>query len=570
MGALVASPPDSAMVTEVRFAESASGTRTTRWASLHVVGSPTALAWIVPVTGGAVVDGSSDAWMEALEAASAPRVVPPAGPPPCGQAGGVDVEGELDRVATVPPTSIALAPDSASLAAVLAMWGLSATPQVSTALAAAATPGTTFVVLGFANPPVDMWTRTVRVVDASPPDISLSLVLGASPATAVTAYVFSPAGVAIAGGAPRGIDPASIFRTGYGGSNYAALAAKSLYSAPGTWLVDTSGHQVLFEGAALPGGQVIDGLDTAYFSRAASYGDLPDSTACLRGAATDSLATSPVAYACPAGALASVGVDGCQEKVGAGEVDPGTLRCGGIADDLAIALSGLTPATTWLTRARSVIPADSFGSNSTVESAGTPPSGPVYVASDYALSCIAPVVTPSPAPLPAANPTSTGQVSSPDNGAGSGASDVVGSVADAAASSDSCSCGSDPGSEDSSSSDSCGGDSGSSDSSGGCSGGSGATPEAAAARETPDRATARQPGAGPHPARLPACSSPSPSQRRSFVARGARAPDHSAACPLALPPCPARCPSTVAISRFISRRLTTRSTIPCLRRNSLL
>jgi hypothetical protein len=470
MGALVASPADSAAVTEVRFAESGSGARTVRWASLRVVGNATAFAWIVPVTGGALVDASSDAWMEALEAASAPRVVPPAQSPPCGQVGGIDVEGDLNRVATVAPTSIALAPDSASLAAVLAMWGLSPTPQVSAALGAAATPGTSFVVLGFANPPVDMVTRTVRVVDSSPSDVSLSLVQGAAPATIVTAYVFSPAGVAIAGGAPRGFDPGSILWTGYGTSNYSALAAASLYSAPGSWLVDTSGHQVLFDSTTIPGGEIIAGLDAAYFSRAASYGDLPDSTTCLQGAARDALATTPVAAACPAGALATIGVDGCQEKVGTGEVDPSTLRCGGIADDLAIALSGLTPATAWLTRARRVIPADSFGSNTSVQSPATA-AGPVYFASGYALSCIPPSTTLVP-PAPAA----TGAPSSPSsaNAAATAATDVGNGVADAAASGDSCSCGSDPGSQDSSSSDSsCSGDSGSSDDSGGCSSGAG-------------------------------------------------------------------------------------------------
>jgi hypothetical protein len=270
MGALVASPADSAVVTEVRFAESASPARTIRWASLHVVGNATAFAWIVPLSGGAFVDTSSDAWMEALEAASAPRVVPPAQPAPCGQNGGIDVEGEVNRVATVPPTSVAMAPDAASLATVLAMWGLSPTHQVSAALAAAASSGTTFVVLGFANPPVDMVTRTVRVVDSSPPDVSLSLVLGSSPATTVTAYLFSPAGVAIGGAAPHGIDPGSVLWTGYGTSNYSALAAASLYFLPGSWLVDTAGHGVLFNTTTLPGTQIIAGLDVAYFSRAAS------------------------------------------------------------------------------------------------------------------------------------------------------------------------------------------------------------------------------------------------------------------------------------------------------------
>ncbi len=469
MGALVAAPTESAEVTEVRFAESASGLRTARWASLHVVGSAASFAWIVPVTGSAYVDATSDAWLEALEAATAPRIVPPGAPPPCGQAGGVDTEGTLDHVSTLAPTSVTVAPDGATLSMVLAMDGFAPDPALTSALATtSAVPGTAFVVLVYANPPADAFTQTIRVVDANPPDVPLSLVQGASPSTTVTAYLFSAAGTVVPD-VTVDVGTQPVLWTGYGTSNYGPLSAASLYSTPGSWVVDTASHGVVFGATALPAGQIVPALDTVYFGRAATYGDLPDASGCLAGATQAAASSASQAFACPAGALARVSAGGCEEAVAPGEVDPGLLRCGGTADDLAVALSGLPPGSAWLTRARTVVLGGSLGSDHSVQPTPGAPLGPVFSASAYAFSCETPVGSTgggagggSPPPASSGSSTSTGT--------GTAAGDLASGVADAAASSDGCSCGSDNGSEGDSSG-SCGGDSSSSDG-GGCSGGS--------------------------------------------------------------------------------------------------
>ena len=75
----------------------------------------------------AFVDLTSDAWLESLEDATAPRVVPPDVSPPCG-AGGVEVDGELSHVVTTVPDSVATAADVAALGDTLApsasrRWG---------------------------------------------------------------------------------------------------------------------------------------------------------------------------------------------------------------------------------------------------------------------------------------------------------------------------------------------------------------------------------------------------------------------------------------------------------------
>src|ERR1700761_3225622 len=83
-GAIVTSPDGASSTTEVRVAVSSTGTRTSRWASIHVHGAATSFAWVVPVKPNAFVDLASDGWLEALEDATAPRVVPPDAAPPCG------------------------------------------------------------------------------------------------------------------------------------------------------------------------------------------------------------------------------------------------------------------------------------------------------------------------------------------------------------------------------------------------------------------------------------------------------------------------------------------------------
>jgi hypothetical protein len=407
--------------------------------------------------------------MEALELATAPRIVPPAAPPPCGQNGGIDVQGGFAHVGTVGPTSITVAPDGASLSIVLAMEGFTPTPDLASALAAAALPGTAFLVLDFVNPPADAVTRTLRVVDGSPADVTLSLLQGALPSTTVTAYLFSPAG-AVVSGVPFAPASVPILWTGYGTSNYAALAAQELYAAPGSWVVDTSSHGVLFDTTTVPGGQIIPALEAAYFSRAGTYGDVPDPTTCLTTAPQVASASSSEALACPAGALARVAAGGCEETVAPGDVDPALLRCGGIADDLAVALSGLPPRSAWVTRARTVILGGSFGADHEVQAGPSSTLGPVFTAASYALSCSASTTSTSTGGNPSPGATGTSSAasssgSSADMAAGNAAGDILSGVADSAASSDGCSCGS---GDSSSSDDSCNSDS--SDSSGGCGG----------------------------------------------------------------------------------------------------
>jgi hypothetical protein len=387
MGAVVSSPPGSSSTTDVRIAVSSTGTRTSRWVSLHVHGTATAFAWVIPVKPSAFVDLTSDAWLESLEDATAPRVVPPEVPPPCGE-GGVEVDGELSHVVTSMPDSVATAADAPTLTGTLAGWGLAVTDDLAPLVDAAGADGDSFVALLYSTGSADVVTRTVRIVDTSSPTIPLALTSGTSNVT-VTAYAFSTGEVTFGASPALALDPATLLWLADGSSTYAPVRDTLLTTNPGAWLVESAGNPELFDGEPVPGAGSIPALAPTYFSRAWTYGDATGAPATCT-AASSAIAESPLAMAvaCPAGSLAHFGDPSCVEAPADGELPPDDLRCGGIADDLAIALSGMAPAGAWLTRARSVLAANDFGSSpALVPDANASPAGPVIACSGYGETC---------------------------------------------------------------------------------------------------------------------------------------------------------------------------------------
>jgi hypothetical protein len=446
-----------------------------------VRGTAAQFAWLLPVRAGAFVDTASDAWLEALAAATTPRVVPPDPTPPCGIPGGAEVEGSFTHALTTPPESMAVAADMVSLQAALASWGLVMTTDVAQGMAAAFAAGDSVVALQFAAATGDVVTRTVRVVDDSPESFSLSLLGGGAQPVDVTAYAFTTGASALGSGPPVAMDPMAILWTSAGTSTYATASAEALAASPGAWLFESMGPAPLFDSIPVANSDPIPSATTTYFYRASAYDDASESPAtCADTASAWATSDATVATACPAGSLARVGDPTCQELVGAGQLDPSALRCGGIADDLAIALSGLAPASTWITRARSAIAAEAPGEDSTVVASPGPSAfGPVVTASGYAETCedagtaAAPSAPPDPGFSGSGSGGSAGPGSDPGPTAGAAAAvQATGAAANVAvAASDGC--GGD--SSDSSDDDSCSGDSSepTDDSGSGCSGGGG-------------------------------------------------------------------------------------------------
>ena len=484
MGAIISAPAGASSPTEVRVAVSSTGTRTSRWASMRVHGLASSFAWVMPVKPDAFVDLASDAWMEALEDATAPRVVPPDDAPPCGP-GGVELEGDLSHIVTTSPDAASIAPDATTLGTTLAGWGLALPDDLVPLVGTAGADGDSFLVLRYTNAGTDVMTRTVRIVDSSAELVPLGWT-SAPTAIDVTAYALTQGGARL-GFETLDLDPAALVWRDDGSSTYRAVRDALLAGNPGAWLLETAGHGPLFDGQTAPA--PVSALTPSYFTLAATYGDTSgDADSCAAAAVAAGVEGSPVALACPAGALATGPDASCTEIVEPDAVSPDLFRCAGAADDLALAMSGLTPAGAWLTRARTLIAPTAPAADAPVTSnAGVESGGPVIACTSYEDGC-----APPPPPGGGGGSGATGGGGAAGSGGGStgggggdqggGGGDIgstVGSVAGAAIeSSDGCggdssgdSCSGNSSTDDSSGSGDCSGDSSSSDSdSGDCSG----------------------------------------------------------------------------------------------------
>jgi hypothetical protein len=235
-------------------------------------------------------------------------------------------------------------------------------------------------------------TRTVRITETGPLAFSsslagLSLTGGSGSRVDVTAFAIGASRTAWGGTAA--VDPSAVLWLDAGGSTYPAVRDSLLQGHPGDWLEETAGHDLLFQSASVPGGPPAPATAGGYFLRAGAYGDATsDAATCSASVAAVAASNATVSVACAPGRLAvAVPAGGCQETVGAGEIAPDVLRCGGVADDLALALSGLAPARAYLTRARSVIPAGVFGQDAPLQPVAPADRGPVVTAAGYSPAC---------------------------------------------------------------------------------------------------------------------------------------------------------------------------------------
>ena len=486
-GGLVSSPQGAASIAEVEVAVASAPGRTTRWVRLRVKGSAGAFVWLLPVRPGGMLDLASDAWIESLEGATAPRVLQPAYSAPCAVKGGIDVVGRTEHVATRAPDVVAITIDLPSVEATLHDWGIafptSLRGNVETTFAA----GSHLALLLFSPASSDTTTRTVRVVDDAPAVLPLLLTSGASGGVAITAFIVGDDRAGLGTLAPLSFDPASITWRADGTSNWRDARAAALGASPNAWLLESAGASPLFQIRTIPGG-AIPAITDSYFSRAGAYGDVSaDATSCAVSAHGASTTTRVVAAACPLGALARAagpgGLPTCIESTPTAQLSPDPFRCGTGADDLAHAFSLRVPSGTWVTRATGVVPAGVYGQDVAIVAQSGGAHDAVVQASKYEVTCSS-----SPGGSGGVVGTSGGGGGSgsghPDPAPGQGGAlvgvDDPGTSDTAAAAGEACSgfagdgCGGDTSSTDSSSSSSCGGSSSSSSesSSSGCGGSS--------------------------------------------------------------------------------------------------
>ncbi|WP_437676350.1 DUF2330 domain-containing protein [Sorangium sp. So ce131] len=343
---------------EQRIAVAAGPERTALWTSLRFQGAGGPVALVVPVPPLAAIDVSSDAWLEALEAATAPRVLPPQGVSPyCpGEEAGASpfhVVGQLAHEATLSPSEVTVLADAEAVALWAASAGLALSPETAAQLAAL--QGVRFAAARFDAPGGPAITKALRVVAAGgEPLLPLSLTRAGDDGVLVTAWLLGDGRGALPSAAPVRLPAASLTwdarsqASDYEDIRLDALAQAGFRGA----LVEGASHEALSRSVAL-GGDSIDSVVKAYFARAVAYGDASDAPGTCAAVAAAALESSlPVAASCPRAEHGVVdGSSECAESPGRDETDPDLLRCGPIADDLAVALSGLAPSSVWLTRA---------------------------------------------------------------------------------------------------------------------------------------------------------------------------------------------------------------------------
>jgi hypothetical protein len=307
VGAVLSTAEEPATVAEARFAIAISRSQTTRWAQLRVERFPGAMAWLLPVRPGARVAEVTDAWFEALEVATAPRVVAPR----CGDGAAPEVHVERSTVhePTAPAVHVTPVDDVAALRTFAHEWALELPPETATRFEALEARGFAFVAMVYAGSADRTLTRTVRVTDDSFPAVPLFLTSGpaSKKPVRVAAFLVADSRARVGVDAERELDPGIVSFSDAGTTNYEnALVADLMAHGGKSWIVEAADHAFFFDGVRGPAGAGTSApFVTTYVDRSRAYGDA--------------------------------------------------------SDDLDLALSGLDPSTAWITRVAGIVPAREFG-----------------------------------------------------------------------------------------------------------------------------------------------------------------------------------------------------------------
>lgn len=339
--------PDPAFV-DMRIAVAVTPTGSTRWSEINVPAA-TPVMWLVPVRPGAAIDWAPRRWLDAVDEATAPRILPPSFPSSCPARSTPErIEPWTPARPPQPSPEIAVQTSADDARAYVAERGYRLSEALASRVSALYAGGWNLVALEVAPSSSALSSGTLRVSDDGGAVLPLALAGGSS--TRVTVLAIG-GGVATVPGA-RGVERREL-RWGPDGSDFAAWRRALVEGAGGaTWLRESSSHEAIFDGAPLAGGDPIASVVAGYFQGTSC----DPSTAASVGARAGIVGT-----ACAPGAAARVpGGAACVPS--SADVDPAGLSCG--ADvDLALALSGLAPASVVVTRFVGWIPAGGLGVN---------------------------------------------------------------------------------------------------------------------------------------------------------------------------------------------------------------
>lgn len=357
---------------EQRLALSVGPGRVSLWSQVRVDGPGGEIAIVLPVTDGTAIDWGSRAFFESLQAASAPRVIPPDGAPAVCPGDDpetlVEVVGDVAGGATLEPVETLVLDDLPAVEAWATSHGLTISSGLNVALQTAGSAR--FFVARFAAPNGPALTKALRVVvPGGTPTIPLVLSQASTQPVDVVLWSVGP-GRADIEGTPALVDTSDlVFDVGAVSSNYRDLLSSAL-STPASVVYQMASHEGLRDTIPVAeGGPTIESVIRTYFERAAQLGEVVgDPDVCVTSAAVVLGQSTRLGTTCPRSQLGVAGgVAPCTaDTIDGGEVDPALLRCGPVADDVAILLSDQIPKDAWLTRAAARIPVGQFGADKTV------------------------------------------------------------------------------------------------------------------------------------------------------------------------------------------------------------
>jgi hypothetical protein len=407
-GACLVPPSDSTIVTGHRMALSISTKQTVLWDQIQYQGAPADFAWVLPVKPGAVIEVSSDAWFETLEAATGVQVFQPnvdcgggsSGPSlGCGASDSLAFAGsggdfedgasgpkvEVVHRGTVGPyETVTLSTETPG---VLNDWlnkaGYAIDAESQPVIDAYVEEGFDFIALKL-QPNKDVKEmKPVRVVQpGASPALPLRMVaIGTGANVAITLFVIGE-GRWEAKNFTNAVAPLDLLSWDFKdqSSNYGTLRQKALEQNGGaTWLTAFAQPGALLSPLQAPfiggtrnysvSGNFSDFVDTiaaAYVQRgvANSEDTVTECTAIFPQIANSSQVVSDP---CPFGKPSN---DPSCLEVAPGEIDARSLECGKL-DDVGVALTGMHPNDVWLTRLEANLPRAALASDLVVQASGS-------------------------------------------------------------------------------------------------------------------------------------------------------------------------------------------------------
>ncbi|MDI1477855.1 DUF2330 domain-containing protein [Polyangium sp. y55x31] len=384
-------PSQSTVVSAHRMALSISPKQTVLWDQIQYDGDPESFAWVLPVKPGAVIEVSTDAWFDTLDAATTTQIFQ--APVDCGNGsssfgcgdalagrsfsasedgsngGGGPSVTVVHRGTVGPYQTVTLSTDTpGALNTWLEGAGYDIDPSTQPVIDAYVAEKFDFIAIKLL-PGKDVKAMTpVRIVQpGASPTLPLRMVaIGSGANVAITLFMITE-GRWEAKNFGNVVTPVDLlswdFKTQ--ASNYGELRTKVLAQNGGaSWLTAFA-----FEGgllAQLPGlfsfqgfrtyttagnGSFADSIAAAYVQQGLANGEATDGS-CSESFASVGKSSLMVSNPCPAGVPLD---DPSCGGVAPGEIDARTLACGAL-DDLAVALNGLHPKDVWLTRLEANLP----------------------------------------------------------------------------------------------------------------------------------------------------------------------------------------------------------------------